>query len=540
MSDLIGFFLFKNDLDSQFQRNIVKDTLVEIQQEDQVESLDICGWEQTPEPCTVIIFGASGDLTFRKLIPALYNLFSNDKISEKCCILGAGRTEMSDDSFREKMKTGVTKAGFDLQRWGEFGRNLYYQQITYDAPASYKSISSRLHDMEGKHQTGGNRIFSLALPPNLYATVAGALGEAGLAKEGRGMKSWTRLIVEKPFGYDLDSARRLDMAISKSFKEHQVFRIDHYMTKETVQNILIFRFANAIFEPLWNRNYIDYVRINASETLGVEGRSQYYEKSGVLRDMFQNHMMELLALVAAEPPSMFSADRVRDKKAELFRSLRPFDLKTVDDHLVLGQYEAGQFGGKPAPGYREEPGVDPASLTPTYALMKIFVDNWRWQGVPFYITSGKRLKRKVTRIDIQFKSVPHSMFRQVLGQTINANRLVMGIYPHETIFLNFQAMRPSTRFCLRTAGLHFSFYKGEKGTKLNAYEKALAETMAGDQTLFWCQDGLELCWGFFDPVLVCSESSKDCSLALHPYPAGSQGPQKALDMLPPGSWPEKP
>jgi glucose-6-phosphate 1-dehydrogenase len=499
---------------------------------------DLCEIERRPDPCTIIIFGASGDLTHRKLIPALYNLFCNQKLPDHYCIVGASRTEMDDSAFRSKMRQRMMDAGVDLKAWDEFEACLYYQEVTYDNPSSYKVLSSRLADLDLKHQTGGNRVFNLAIPPSLYATVARELGRVGLATEDIQKGRWTRLVVEKPFGYDLRSARELNAAIHEGFQEHQVFRIDHYMTKQTVQNILVFRFANAIFEPLWNRNYIDYIRINASEDLGIESRAGYYEQSRILRDMFQNHMMELLALVAAEPPSLFAADWVRDKKAELFRSLRPFSIE--DTSLVLGQYEGGVVGGKRLPGYREEDGVDPHSLTPTYALMRLFVDNWRWQEVPFYITSGKRLKRKVTRIDIQFKAIPHSMFRQVLGGSIGANRLIIGVYPQETIFFNFQSMKPGLRFCLRTAGLHFSFNKGQESTKLGAYEKALVDVLIGDQTLFWRQDGLELCWAFLDSVLDSCEVCDDRFKNLYPYPACSLGPQAALDMLPPGSWPEKP
>jgi glucose-6-phosphate 1-dehydrogenase len=399
-----------------------QDHILDTRGEGETIATDLCEWERTPEPCTILIFGASGDLTYRKLVPALYNLFNHGGLPESYCIVGASRTQMDDAAFRAKMREGVAEAGFDLIRWAEFEKSLHYQQVFYDDPPSYSALGLRLTDLDRKHRTMGNRIFNLAIPPSLYGAVARELGRAGLGKEDRGKGCWTRLVVEKPFGYNLASAKELNAAIGEGFEEHQVFRIDHYMTKETVQNILIFRFANAIFEPLWNRNYIDHVRINASESLGVEHRAGYYEQSGVLRDMFQNHMMQLLALVAAEPPSMFAADRVRDKKAELFRSLRPFQLKGLDDHLVLGQYEAGEIERKKVPGYREEPDVDPESLTPTYALMRVFVDNWRWQGVPFYITSGKRLKRKVTRIDIQFKAVPHSIFRHTLGEDISPNR----------------------------------------------------------------------------------------------------------------------
>jgi glucose-6-phosphate 1-dehydrogenase len=374
----------------------------------------------------------------------------------------------------------------------------------------------------------------------LYGTVVRELGYAGLTYEEEDRGSWNRLVIEKPFGYDLISAKTLNTAISQGFVEHLVFRIDYYMAKQTVQNIMVLRFANGIFEPLWNRNFVDHIRVNASETLGVENRAGYYDQAGVLRDMFQNHILELLALVAGEPPSVSDADRVREKKAELFRCLRPFEPDLIDETLSLGQYARRETDGKVILGYREEPGVATDSLTSTYALLKLYVDNWRWQGVPFFITSGQRLKRKVTRIDIQFKQVPHSMFRNLLGGEISANRLVISIYPEENIFLNFQAIKTGTRFCLRTAGLTFSFNKGQKGPKSDAYQKALLDVMVGDQTLFWDQEGLELCWKFVDPIIATSEGRKNRSEFLHFYPAGSLGTDAAINMLPHGSWPEKP
>jgi glucose-6-phosphate 1-dehydrogenase len=517
-----------------------QDNVFDVRGDQAMDMSDLCEWERTPGPCGIVIFGASGDLAYRKLLPALYNLHNHGGLPGRYYVVGVARTQMSDDAFRAKMRQGVTEAGHDLGHWQAFEECLYYQQVFYDDRESYRALSSRLADLDQRHQTLGNRIFNLAVPPSVYATVSREFARAGLSKEDEKQGSWTRLVVEKPFGHDLATARELNKAIGEGFREEQVFRIDHYMAKETVQNILIFRFANAIFEPLWNRNFIDHVRINASESLGIENRAGYYEQAGVLRDMFQNHMMELLALVAAEPPSMFSADRVRDKKAELFGSLRPFRLEDLDDNLVLGQYTAGEVDGNGVPGYREESDVDPNSLTPTYALLRVFVDNWRWQGVPFYLTSGKRLRRKVTRIDIQFKAIPHSIFRQALGEDISANRLIVNIYPKESIFLNFQSKRPGTRLCLRTSGLYFSFYKDEETPKIDAYAKALIDVMVGDQTLFWRQDGLEICWALLDPVLNCAETCEDRSQRLHAYPAGSLGPQAALDMLPPGSWPEKP
>lgn len=484
-----------------------------------------------PQSCALVIFGASGDLTGRKLIPALYNLYASGGLPERFVILGAARTEMTDHSFREKMHRAVEKAGHGLECWDDFSRRLFYQPIVYDQPGSYDDLGQRLDRLCQDQGPIPNRIFNLAVPPALYPVVAAMLGQAGLAAQDRG---WVRLVVEKPFGYDLLSARRLNDTISDSFDENQVFRIDHYMAKDTVQNILMFRFANSIFEPLWNRNYIDYVSIVSCETLGVEHRAGYYEKAGVLRDMFQNHMMQLLALVAAEPPSLFEANRMRDEKAKLFRSLRPMPLDDLYDHLVLGQYHQGVREGRVLPAYRDEPGVSDTSLTPTFCAMEVFVDNWRWQGVPFYLTSGKRLAKKATRIAIQFKEVPHSLFRRLLGEHINANRLILCIHPDEAIRLTFQAKLPGQRPALRPVTMNFDYNQGRGGPSLDAYEKCLADAMLGDHMLFWRQDSLETCWAFLDPVLQECETCRDRAGHLHGYPAGSWGPDAALKLLPPG------
>jgi len=472
-------------------------------------------------------------------MPALYNLFRIRGLPERFSIMGVARTPLDDASFRHKICRGLINTGADLMGWAEFEQHLYYCPVSYNDTASYHSLAMHLMELDQKNDTRGNRIFSLAIPPFLYGTVSQQLGKAGLSKEDPGKGQWTRLVVEKPFGYDLSSAKDLNAAIGESFKEHQVYRIDHYMTKQMVQNILVFRFANAIFEPVWNRNFIDHVQINATESLGVEHRAGYYERSGVLRDMFQNHMMELLALVAAEPPSQISADLLRDKKAEVLRSLMTLDLGELESNLILGQYTAGAIEGVNVPGYREETGVDPESRTPTYALMRLLLNNWRWQGVPFYITSGKRLNQKVTRIDIQFKPVPHGMFDSIFTGDINANRLSIGVYPREEICLSFQSMRPSAEFGLRTGGLQFSFFEGTNGDKVDGYEMAFADVISGDQTLFWRQDGLELSWEFLDPILDYCASHPDSAGKLHPYAAGSLGPKTAIDLLPAGSGPEK-
>ncbi len=500
-----------------------------------------CGWELTPEPCVLVIFGASGDLTRRKLIPALFHLFISGGMPENFCVVGAARSEFSEDDFRDSMRQGVKDAGHDCLRWAEFAGRLFYQRVHYDSLEDYHALARRLSVLEKEFGIQGGRIFNLALPPSLYGPVATLLGQAELNLEEPERKRWSRLVVEKPFGHDLASAMELNRTIGAWFKESQVFRIDHYMAKETVQNILLLRFANSIFEPLWNRNYISFIRINTSESLGVGSRAGFYEQAGVVRDMMQNHMMQLLALVAIEPPSWFDANRLRNKQAETFQALRPMNLENPQHYMVLGQYHAGESEGESVPGYRQEKGVSPDSNIPTYAMMRMHIDNWRWHGVPFYLTSGKRLKRKITRIDIQFRSVPHRMFPPSLGQGLMANRLVLGIHPEENVFVSLQAKRPGPQLCIRSAGMNFSYCTGGSDTLfLDAYQKALLDTMAGDQTLFWRQDCLELSWAYFDPILKHMDTCQEGLCRLHPYRAGSYGPQAALDLLPRGSWPEKP
>ncbi|MHB8836611.1 MAG: glucose-6-phosphate dehydrogenase [Candidatus Methylomirabilia bacterium] len=491
------------------------------------------------DPLAVIIFGASGDLASRKLLPALYSLFLAGALPERSFILGVSRTALDDDAFRERALAGIAGAGLDPGRWRDFAPRLAYQPLGYDDPAGYAALGERLAALEGEHGTGARRIYYLALPPDLHGSVAAGLGRAGLAHE-EGVCGWRRLVVEKPFGRDLASARTLGAALLAWFPERRIFRIDHYMTKETVQNILVLRFANAIFEPLWNRMYIDHVRINASESLGVGRRAGYFEGTGVLRDMFQNHLMQLLSLVAMEPPSRFDAERVRSAQSEIFRALKPLEPERIDRDLVLGQYGPGTAEGAPAPGYLEEPGIDPESTTPTYGLLRVFIDNWRWQGVPFYLSSGKRLRRKHTRIDIQFKPVPHRMFPADVREDLRPNRLVIGIQPEDDIFLMFQAKQPGPRLDLRTVGLSFDYRTPTDAPEPDAYAKALLDVMAGEQMLFWRQDGLEACWAFYEPLLEALDGCRHGLCDLHPYPAGSWGPPAAIDLLPDGSWPEKP
>ncbi len=478
------------------------------------------------EPCTIVIFGATGDLTRRKLVPALFNLYVNDGMPDSFQIVGCGRTKMSERQFKDRMKNALgAKNVLDQTQWAGFSDTLTYLSVDYEERDSFLNLSEFLKNLDQKHDTRGNRIFYLALPPTLYQPVIQMLGETGLCNENKNGNSWSRVVIEKPFGRNLKTAVELNQNIGRYLQEHQIFRIDHYLAKETVQNILMFRFANAIFEPIWNRRYIDHVSILASETLGVEHRTGYYEQSGVIRDMFQNHMMQLLAHTAMEAPSQFEADRVRDEKLKVFRSLRPFPIDKLREHIVLGQYGRGEIDENPVPAYREEPGINPDSLTPTYAKMKIFIDNWRWQGVPFYLISGKRLTEKRTQIVIEFKEVPHSMFRKTLGETINANRLILGIYPDEKITLTFQTKNPGARVCLRSVTMDFSYHQNYAGPVLDAYEKVLIDCMLGDQMLFWRQDSIESCWSFLTPILNECETCGHRSEMLYLYESGSWGPE---------------
>ncbi|EGJ48451.1 glucose-6-phosphate dehydrogenase [Desulfocurvibacter africanus] len=482
-------------------------------------------------PCAIVIFGASGDLTARKLFPALFSLHRSGHFPESFVILGCSRSELDDDQFRARMREAVERSGdFERQAWETMAPRLYYQQVSYEDAAGYAALAARLDDIDRVQGTRGNRLFYLAVPPTLYETIAACLGETGLAVEHG--ESFSRIVVEKPFGHDLRSAQALDAILHRSFGEPQVFRIDHYLAKETVQNILMFRFANAIFEPVWNRNHIDYISVIAAENLGVEHRAGYYDKAGVLRDMFQNHMMQLLALAAMDAPTCFHADRVRDEKVRLYRGLKPFEVADEFKDLVLGQYGPGMIDGKHVVAYRDEKGVDPRSLTPTFAMIRAFVDNWRWKGVPFFLTSGKRLARKASRIVVQFKDVPHSMLHEVAQERLEANQLVFGIYPDEVIHMSFMAKLPAPRLCLRPVVMHYGFDDAEPGPRLEAYEKVLLDCILGDHMLFWRQDGVEQTWGFLTPILEMCETCGELERHLHSYPAGSWGPERAVALHP--------
>jgi glucose-6-phosphate 1-dehydrogenase len=522
-------------LDMSYEGNETKEKAQPVVAVCEVADLGIaphqCVTPQLLDPCTLVIFGASGDLAARKLIPALFNLYRIGGLPNSFRIVGCARTEMDHAEFRAKLeeRLGPDEAS-ERSQWKDFLPLLHYQSLDYGDIISFVELAGYLKKLDSETKTVGNRVFYLAIPPMLYETVALRLGEAGLARENQDGCGWSRIVVEKPFGRDLETAIALNRSLHECFEEHQIYRIDHYLAKETVQNILIFRFANSIFEPIWNRRYIKSVAITAAESLGVENRAGYYDEAGVLRDMFQNHMMQLLALTAMEAPPRFETEWVRDEKAKVFKALRPFPVDAIYEHLVSGQYGPGIINGKQVSGYREEPGVPPDSLTPTFASMRVFVDNWRWQGVPFFLTSGKRLAEKRSEISIQFREVPHSIFRNLFGEEIRENSLTLGIYPEENISLTFQTKNPGAMLRLRPVTMDFRYRQSYSGPLLDAYEKVLIDTIRGDQMLFLRQDAVELSWSFLAPILAKCESCGSREQKLFPYQVGSWGPHAAFEL----------
>jgi glucose-6-phosphate 1-dehydrogenase len=481
-----------------------------------------------PYPCGLVIFGASGDLTRRKLIPSLYRLHQHKLVPENFFILGTSRTEMDEDQFRDAMLAAVKEAspsGYEAYAWREFATKLHYTSIDYSSSESYvKSLRENLLPLEERHQTMRNRIFYLAIPPTLYENVILNLGASGLSLQDRGH---THMVIEKPFGRDLESARRLNRILKIFFEESQIYRIDHFLAMETVQNILMFRFANSIFEPLWNRRYIDHVQITASETLGVEHRAGYYEETGVIRDMFENHLFQLLSLTAMDPPTDFEAEAVRDEKNKLLKSIRPFPLDRLEGSVVIGQYGKGDINKSPVSGYREEPGVSKRSITPTYAALKVWIDNWRWNNVPFYLRSGKRMKSQKTEISIHFRPVPYLMFSKTLDEPIVPNTLVLRVHPEEGMDLLIQTKKPGSKVFLKPVWLDFSY---QKGILMDAYEWVLLDCMHGDPLLFVREDGVEQAWSLLTPVINKIESTTEVEKFPN-YAAGSSGPEEAVQMI---------
>jgi glucose-6-phosphate 1-dehydrogenase len=472
-------------------------------------------------PTTIVIFGASGDLTRRMLVPALYDLAQADLLPPQLAILGAARSPYDDDSFRQLLQQHVAQYSRmqpdETPIWDRFSQQIYYQQISYDDGASYRALGERLAQIEqSQGVTMGNRLYYLATPPTVYETIVRQLGRTKQIRRQPEGEGWNRIIVEKPFGYDLASAEALNAVLHKVFDESQVYRIDHYLGKETVQNLVAFRFANAIFEPVWNRNYIDQVQITVAEEVDVAGRAGYYDKAGILRDMFQNHLLQLLTLAAMEPPAILEANALRDEKVKVLRAIRPILPDQVAEHTVRAQYRR----------YRDEEGVAPQSETPTYALLRLFVDNWRWQGVPFYLRSGKALAAKDTQIMIQFKSPPHTLFLLPPGKHLVPNQLRLRIQPDEGIRLQFETKVPGAGMTLRSTSMEFRYGQAFGPHALpSAYERLLLDALQGDATLFTRADEIELAWSLIDPIL--EGWAGDAAPPLVFYEAGTWGPPEA-------------
>ncbi len=467
--------------------------------------------ETAAGPCSLVVFGASGDLAHRKLFPSLLELFAGDLISRRFYLIGCGRTAMTHDDFREGIDRALRGRISDraASDQGDFLKRCFYVQGRYDSPDLYGSLREEMTRLDELFEVDGTRLFYLSVPPDLYGVIAEHLSESKLScPAASGHLQQVRLVVEKPFGKDLRSAEELDRKLHLCFHESQIFRLDHYLGKETVQNILVFRFANSLFEPLWNRNYIDHVQITLSESLGVEHRAGYYDRTGALRDMFQNHMLQMLALVAMEPPSSFQPDHVRDEKNKLLRSVSPISLREEDCQIVRGQYGPGMIDGRSVPGYRQEDEVDPQSQTETFVAARLMIDNWRWKGVPFYLRSGKRLPRKLTEIVIVFKSIPHSLFHEAGLEELPRNVLRFQIQPEEGTFLSLQAKRPGSKICMSTLEMAVEYHKVFGVEMPEAYQRLLLDCMIGDQTLFTRHDSILLSWGLLQPVLEQWESGK--------------------------------
>ncbi|HEV8099623.1 MAG TPA: glucose-6-phosphate dehydrogenase [Gaiellaceae bacterium] len=494
-------------------------TATEPQQENPLlEGLQL---RRTADPCVLVIFGASGDLTKRKLFPALYSLALRHMLPERFAVVGVARSEETDDEFRERMKEAVQEFGRDEFKedvWDWLAEGMRYVATDFADEGGEDRVLEVLNELDEQRGTAGNRVYYLAVPPDAIATLIQEIGER------RSTEGWTRVIVEKPFGRDLDSARALNAEIGKHFDESEIFRIDHYLGKETVQNLLALRFANGIFEPIWNRQFVDHVQITVAESIGIEGRAGFYEQSGAIRDVFQNHLLQLVALTAMEPPIDFTADSVRNEKVKVLRALHTPGPK----HVVRGQYGRGYVEGEEVPGYREEPGVAPESMTETYVAAKLYVDNWRWADTPFYVRAGKRLARRETTIAIEFKRAPHPPFEIVDEEGLRPNVLVCHIQPDEGVSLEFAAKVPGQGMMLRTVHMDF-LYGGTFRTGIpEAYERLILDCLLGDATLFTRADEVEEQWSLVDAIVAFWKRDRP---SFPNYAGGTWGPAGADELM---------
>ena len=480
---------------------------------------------EKPNGTNLVIFGAAGDLTWRKLMPAIYNLYLDKWLSEHFCVIGLDMKKMDDAEFRKRIREGIDKFSrrgkTEDKTWNAFASHLSFKTMGFDESAAYAKLSEELSEQDAAWGEKSQKVFYFAVPPFVDEGIANQLGEAGI----NGDRAYSRIIVEKPFGHDLASARALNNKLRTIFDESQIYRIDHYLGKETVQNLLVFRFANAIFEPLWNRRYIDHVQITVSEQLGVGHRGGYYDHAGAMRDMIQNHLLQLLCLIAMEPQVSFAADEIRNKKVDVLRAIRLYHPGEVQRVAVRGQYGAGWMEGEHVKGYREEPGVATDSTTETFAALKMFVDNWRWQDVPFYLRTGKRLPMTVSEVAIQFRPVPHKSFPDEALPALQPNRLIVRIQPNEGISLRFQAKQPGLRLRISPVDMDFSYCETFKGAPPEAYESLLLDAMRGDSTLFMRADQAEIAWTVIAPILEVWENVNPIDFPN--YQAGTWGPEDA-------------
>ncbi|MCC7406826.1 MAG: glucose-6-phosphate dehydrogenase [Phycisphaeraceae bacterium] len=489
-----------------------------------------------PSPCLLVIFGASGDLTQRKLIPSLYDLFQQGLLPEHFAVLGVSRTGMSDDDFRGRMHESVQKRArkFDQGQWDAFAKLLHYHPADPTNEADFSDISGRMSQVAIDHKTGDNALFYLSLAPQFYDAVISNIGSSGLVTEGKAwcsinrlVRPWQRIIVEKPFGHDVETAAHLNRVLGRVFEDESVFRIDHYLGKETVQNLMVFRFANAIFEPVWNRQYIDHVQVTAAETVGVEGRGSYYDSpsGGAMRDMIQSHLLQVMAVVAMEPPGTMQAQDIRTETTKVLNAVRPIDAKNAEESAVRGRYGAGLVKDQAVPGYLQEPGVAESSQTETYAALRVDVDNWRWQGVPFFLRSGKRMARKLTQVVVQFKAPPHVLFSHRKADGPQRNRIVINVQPDEGIQLSFQGKIPGVGMKIGAVEMDFDYAEQFKAQPPEAYATLLLDAMRGDQTLFKQRQEIEQAWRIVQPVL--NTWAGDTEASLPTYAAGTWGPTDA-------------